>query len=350
MAVVWPEPVSSVRPVPERPGGLNIIGAEEIFADLPAVRWLCQGLCLAPGAPTIFAGYGYSGKSAATQALCLSVATGHPLWGKYVTSTGNVLHLDYEQGSRISRERYQRIAYAEGLDVRTIIRSGRLELGVLPSVPLDRDLLCRIGESRTLVNIDSWRASHPAVDENSSEVRKTLDAMGIASEKTGCTYTVLAHAKKPQKDAVGGKKFAIRGSGGFFDGAQSIFYLDGETVGKPEVSHEKDRISGQEISPFSLQFTDIDGRAGLLIRAEDIEEKVEEHPAQKFSKTMATIGELCRLKPGLSGSAIAEMIGKNKSHTLAAIQSLKAEGLIVAVGTGPAARLYHKSNVPQPPF
>ena len=165
------------------PEGLNIISAEAIFEPLPPVEWLCEPLKIAAGAPTLFAGYGYSGKSIALQSLALSVASGLPLWQKWPVRRGRTLHLDYEQGRRITLERYQRMVLAEGMDPRFLESS--LEVGVLPSVSLTADLLLRLGDGRSLVLVESWRAAHPAADENSSEVRQTLDRMGVASERTG---------------------------------------------------------------------------------------------------------------------------------------------------------------------
>ena len=81
--------------IPAEYAGFNIIGAKELLTPLPPVEWLCQSLRIAPGAPTMFAGYGYSGKSVVMQCLTLSVASGSPLWGLYATRRVKVLHLDY---------------------------------------------------------------------------------------------------------------------------------------------------------------------------------------------------------------------------------------------------------------
>ena len=340
-------PVTLVRAVPDL-SGLNIVGAESLFAPLPPVSWMCQTLLLAPGAPTMFAGYGYSGKSIALQSLALSVASGTVLWGTFGCRRGRVLHLDYEQGRRITAERYQRMAYAMGIDARELY--GVLDTGILPSVGLTSDILCRVGDGRTLVVVDSWRAAHPSVDENSSDVRKTLDAMGSASERTGAMFVVLHHTRKPSKDAAGGSKMAIRGSSGFYDGCQTIYLFDGEVVGHPTVSLEKDRISGQSMEPFALVIEDTDDGAGLAVRHEAAEAKREKAPAEKFAETMALIVELLRRKPGMSGSELAEITGKRKAHVLAVIQSLISSGDVVQDGNSRHVRLYLKGQQPAAPF
>jgi hypothetical protein len=343
-----PSPVTLVKQRPERPTGLNIVGADDLFAPLPPVEWMCRSLLLAPGAPTMFAGYGYSGKSIALQSLAMSVAGGIVLWGTFGVRRGRVLHLDYEQGRRITAERYQRMAFAAGLDPAGL--SGQLDVGILPSVGLTADLLSRVADGRVLVVVDSWRAAHPGIDENSSDVRKTLDAMGVASERTGAMFVVLHHTRKPSKDAAGGSKMAIRGSSGFYDGCQTIYLFDGETVGRPTVTLEKDRISGQSMEPFVLVVEDTDDGAGLRVRHESMEEPVKEHPAETFAKTSALVVELLKRSPGMSASKLAEVTEKRKAHVLAVIQSLIAEGELVQVGKGPMTRLYTKGAQPEAPF
>lgn len=333
-----------------RPEGLNIIGAADLFAPLEDVDWLCQSLRIAPGAPTLFAGYGYSGKSVALQSLALSVASECALWGKFACKRGRVLHLDYEQGRRITSERYQRLAYAAGVEARSL--EGWLECGVLPSVPLTSDILCRIGEGRTLVEVDSWRAAHPSVDENSSEVRKTLDAMGVASEKTGCAFSALSHARKPQKDAGGGSKMSIRGSSGFYDGCQTVYLFDGEEVGAPRVTLEKDRIGGVALEPFILRIEDTDGGKGLSVRFEAIEEAAEASPREKYSAIMAEVKSALDGNPGVSASELAFLLEKRKTVVLAVVQSLLSAGEIVQQGQGPATRFFLRTvdNSPEQPF
>ena len=336
------------EPSTESPTGLNILTAEALFAPLSPVPWLCQSLRVAPGAPTLFAGYGYSGKSVALQALAVAVASGSLLWGKYVCRRGKVLHLDYEQGRRITSERYQRLAYGLGIGLDDV--AGRLEAGILPSVSMTADLAARIGEGRALCLLDSWRAAHADVDENSSEVRRTLDAMGVASEKTGCTFITLLHSRKPQKDAPGGGKMAIRGSSGFFDGAQTVVLFDGTTVGRPIVTVEKERLGGEAIPPFALRIEDVDGRAGLRVMLETLEAEVAPSGEERFRSLVEAILARVTAEPGISASKLAEVLEKRKQSVLAACQSLVSSGTLRQDGKGPASGLYSVDYQPEAPF
>ena len=341
-------PIAEAK-TPQRPEGFNIIGTGAIFEDLPPITWLCQSLRIAPGAPTLFAGYGYSGKSAAAQALAISVASGCPLWGKYSCGQGNVLHLDYEQGGRLSRERYHRIAYAEGISVADLQRRGTLELGVIPSRGLDKDILSTLGEGRTLVLVDSWRAAHRGVDENSSEVRATLDAMGCASEITGCAFVVLHHAKKKGKDDPEGEKYSIRGSGGFFDGPQTVFVLDGEEQGRPVVTCLKERLTGKEKWSFVLSISDMDQRQGLLIRDEGMPENAEK---PSFEDQSAKILKFLVDHPeGVAGiELLAEKVSIGEKRTAALVSSLETQSSVLRVRAkgvrGNAWRIFHASHAP----
>jgi len=331
--------------VSDLPEGLHLVGAADLARPLPVVQWLCQSLRIAPGAPTLFSGYGYSGKSVALQSLTLSVASGSPLWGGLACSRGRVLHLDYEQGRRITADRYQRMADELGIDLASL--EGQLEAGILPSVSLTSDLLCRVGEDRTLVVVDSWRAAHPEIDENSSEVRRTLDAMGVASEKTGCTFTTLSHSRKPPKDGESNGKLGIRGSSGFYDGCQTVYLFDGTTVGAPIVHLEKDRIGGQALEPFVLRIQDTHGGMGLSIRREDVSAKVEE----TISEQQAKVAEFLLATPdGIAGvELLAEKVNLGEKRVGALVGALEATGVIKRIRVpgvrGNSCRIIHSSHV-----
>lgn len=315
-----------------------VVSSLELFQPLPPVRWLVPSLLLAPGAPTLFAGYGYSGKSVALQSLALSVASGRPLWGEYSVRQGRVLHLDYEQGRRITAGRYQRLAYAEAIDPEEI--ADRLEACILPSSGLDLETLVQLGDGRDLVLVDSWRAAHPNVDENSSDVRRTLDAMGLASERTGAVFVVLHHARKPQgeKGGGGGGKHVIRGSSGFFDGCQTIYLFDGAESGRPLVSLEKDRVSGSKLEPFRLVIEDDEGRSGLRVRVEA--EDANRTRTGAWQVLCASIVEHVGKNPGQSASAAWAILGGKKEHFLAAVQTLLADGKLSRQGNGHTSKLF----------
>lgn len=247
------------------------LDAQAIFEPLPPVPWIVQSLDLCPGAPALFAGYGYSGKTVAIQSLATSIASGLPIWGTLGAAQGKVLHLDYEQGSRLTRDRYQRLAI--GLTIGPQDLQGRLELACFPRFFLDEpraeDVLARALDGFTLCIIDSFRAAAPSIEENSSEARRPLDVLARVSERTGCAVIVIHHARKPQKDSAGGPRMAIRGSGAIFDACSSVLVFEGSKGEPTNVYHEKARNSGIEAENFRLAIDDVPmGRcptAGLIV-------------------------------------------------------------------------------------
>ena len=325
--------------------GLNAISTREIFSPLPPIQWLCQSLRVAPGAPTLFGGYGGSGKTMAAQSLCLAVASGALAWGRFSARRGRVLHLDWEQGRRLTSERYQRLAFGMDVDPDGLVSAGLLEAGIMPSVKMTEPVLCEIGDGRVLVLVDSWRAAYSEVDENSSEVRRTLDAMGKASERTGCTFVVLLHARKSSKDAAGGKAQSLRGSGGFYDGCQTlVLFEESGTKRQSIVSLERERLGGDGAPPMLVKFEDHAG--GLRVMASDVEVKSEPTGAEKLAETMTLLRRLVPERPGLGGEALAEILGRRRQSVVAALQTLVAAGELRIDGTGPKRGFYPVTEVP----
>ena len=257
----------------------NLVDINALAAPLAPVPWVCQPFGLAPGFITLVAGYGYSGKTMALQSLAVSVASGCSVWGVWSCRKGRVLHLDYEQGLRLNQDRYQRLARGMGFELRDL-PVGTLTVACLPRVYLDenglQDELVKLVEGYTLVIVDSLRAAFPHADENSSEVRSYLDILSRVSERTGATFIVIHHARKPNGPNGGGAKYAIRGSSALFDAGQSVFIFEGEKNEPTRVVHDKDRIRGKTIEDFGLVTEDIAGETGpnhaLIVRHLDGEQ------------------------------------------------------------------------------
>ncbi|HET8542093.1 MAG TPA: AAA family ATPase [Anaeromyxobacter sp.] len=250
--------------------GTSLLEASEIFAPLSPVNWVCQALDVAPGAPLLFAGYGFSGKTLAAQDFALAVATGTPAWGAFAVRSGRVLHLDYEQGAHLTRMRYQRLARARGIAPDKL--TGRLSLAVMPRWYLDSDTgdeLSRLAQRFDLLIVDSFRAACPHTDENSSEARIPLDRLTRISEATGVMPVVIHHARKPTKDAQGGARMTVRGSGALYDACGSVLVFAANKGEPATVMHEKARITDRTHQNFQLWIEDVeiggDPAAGLRV-------------------------------------------------------------------------------------
>lgn len=319
------------------------LGVADIFAPLPPVPWLVQSLDLCPGAPALVAGYGYTGKTAAVQCMAVEIAAGLPVWGSFSARQGRVLHVDYEQGRRLTLERYQRLAAAHLLTPDEL--ADRLEVIVMPPAYLDdlaaERVFTRECEGADLLIIDSLRAACPTIEENSSEVRRVLDLLGRVSEKTGTTCVVIHHARKPSIDKSGGAKMAIRGSGAIFDACSSVLVLEADKGEPTRVSHEKARTSGITASDFELVIDDVelDGnpRGGLSVTAQartigtvaDADSAARGH----LDGVCERIRELFREKGDQpSKGAVVEHIGAKRSTVFAAIDVLVGAGEVEITG------------------
>lgn len=250
---------------------ITFINAASLAEPLPELGYLVPALGIATGAPVLVAGYGYSGKTLNLQAMALSVATGKPLWGLYNVRKGRVVHLDFEQGRRVTSERYQRLALGMGVDLSGLGDS--LALAVNPSVYLDDDAALeaytRAFEGADLAIVDSLRAAAPGADENSSEVRRAIDLASRAAEQSHTVVMFIHHARKPKEGDGPGGRYSIRGSGALFDAAASVFVFSGAKDQPTRVSHEKCRNVGSTVDDFGLRIEDVaaqgNPRAGLRV-------------------------------------------------------------------------------------
>jgi hypothetical protein len=320
---------------------LGVLSAAEIFAPLPPVQWLCQALDMAPGPPTLVAGYGFSGKTVALQDFALAVASGTQAWGMFPVRTGRVLHLDYEQGAHLTRLRYQRLARARGIQPADL--GDRLAVAVMPQWGLDNDThdeLSLLADGFDVLIVDSFRAASPHTDENSSEARIPLDRLTRISEALGVTPIVVHHARKPSQNAQGGARMAVRGSGALYDACGSVLVFGGEKGEPVTVAHEKARITGRTHPDFRLWIEDVevDGNptAGLRVSVLSDPESGSVEVPDRFGALKGRILELVRQEGGtLHGgkNLIRARLGARNDDVRAAVDDLCAHGALRNVGS-----------------
>jgi hypothetical protein len=256
-----------------------LLDAPGIAAPLPDLAYLVReiGLVADAGPPHLVAGYGYSGKTLAMQSLALSLSAALPVWGFYsCRDARRVIHVDYEQGERLTRIRYKRLARAMSLDLASL--GDGLALTVMPPIQLAREHAPRwfdLMAGRQLIIVDSLRAATSGEDENSSQIRGALDMLGEVSERTGCRALVIHHARKPSEDSPGGGRFAIRGSSAIYDASDSAYVFSASKGDPIRVSHERAKSHGETIDDFALAISDVpldgDPKAGLALRVHGTE-------------------------------------------------------------------------------
>ena len=269
-----------------------ILCGAQLAAPLGAVDYLVPeiGLVAGAGAPHMLAGFGFTAKTIAAQSAGLSLAAGRAAWGAFRTAPRRVIHVDLEQGDRLTRRRYQRLALAEGIDLAAL--GDRLALSVMPEgLTLTEGCADRwraLMSGRDLLLVDSLRAATGGQDENSSDIRAGLDMLGKLSEATGCRALVIHHARKPSADDSGDARFAIRGSGAIFDACDGVFVFSAERGEPVRVQNVKARTHGEPVDDFALVVSDVevegDERAGVRVQVHGAELLTERRDLREASR------------------------------------------------------------------
>ncbi len=235
----------------------QFLSGSDLDTELDPVAWVVEALGIAPGAVTIIGGAGFGGKTVSMQSLALSVASGMPAWGMFPVARGRVIHLDWEQGRRLTQDRYQRLARYMGLR----LADCDLTVACLPTAHLDDErseaVMCRIVQGARLCIIDAFRGAFPKAQENDSGVRSWLDMLQRVSDRTGCAIIVIAHSRKMSQDVD--VRSSLRGSGALFDACQTCYMLDGAKNRPTQVHNTKDRLLGETRETFGLVVADVEG-------------------------------------------------------------------------------------------
>lgn len=318
----------------------QLLDVGHIFGPLPPMVYLVEALDLCAGAPGLWAGGGYSAKTVAAQSAAVAIASGQSVWGSFAARRGRVLHLDYEQGERLTRERYQRIASAMLVTPHDI--GDRLALVSMPTVYLDQltaePRLVDLLRGFDVAFIDSLRAACPNLEENDSGARVVLDMLNRVSNATGCVVIVIHHARKPSKEAPGGSRASIRGSGAIFDACGSVLVFDGPKNEPVRVSHEKARNSGRTVDDFEITVSDVemDGnpRAGLQVIASALaSSSTTTEPSEAQRQLMERLVESLRSEgPAGSRTALVNRVQGKVQAKYAALDQLVLDGRIEVDG------------------
>lgn len=322
----------------------------QLAVALPPPSYFCEAIGLpdGPGAPHMIAGYGFSLKTFAAQSLALSLASGLRVWGAYACRTAKVSHVDLEQGERLTRRRYQRLALILGIDLAAL--EEMIALISMPRLRLvagDRPAWRALMVGRDLLIVDSLRAASGGQDENDSAIRECLDLLGSLSEETGCRALVIHHARKTSESAPGGDAYAIRGSGAIFDACDSV-YLFTANEGEPvSCKHVKARSHGEPVPPWALTIQDVgppeDLKRGARIQVHGVELVEERRQARRDATTKAQAGrdaaklrELLTRQPGLGVQDIRGALHLSGDRFYAARSSLAGDVEIRQVRVGSA--------------
>jgi hypothetical protein len=306
--------------------GLELVGVGEIFAPLPPPNDLVAGV-IRRGTVCLLGAYGGSGKTWVATDLGLAVASGGRWLGAFDCMRGRVTFLDYESGSFELRRRIQAIAAPRGITGRDGLA---IDLAAFPSLYAQgADFAPRLealARERELIVIDSLAAVSAGVDENSADMRRGLDVMRGAAERTGCVFVVVLHAKKV--GANGGEIDArelFRGSSAIYDAADTALAITklGE---RWKLSQTKAR-HGRQIEPLEVRL--LDERGGVVVRGEPWEDERPATRATKGETLLRDIVSFVRDNPGCSKNEIELAIRGSNADKRAAIGALLERGSLV---------------------
>jgi AAA domain-containing protein len=320
----------------------TVLHGPELAQQLPPLSYLVEsiGLVDGGGAPHLMVGYGFSGKTLACQSLALSLAAGRSVWGVHLTVPHRVVHVDLEQGDRLTRRRYQRLALGMSLDLSEL--GDAIAVVVMPPLRLTDDCRSRWVElmsGRDLLIVDSLRVASGAEDENSSQIRAGLDLLGNISEETKCRALVIHHARKPseQPGASTDPAHAIRGSSAIYDAGDSVYIL-GAKSGEPiHVRHVKARSHGEPVEDWALVISDVEDegnpKAGVRVQihgSEVINEAREKtrrarNEAQRRAEQERVLASVIE-RPGLNARELRSVTGMNGDRFMSAVVELHGTG------------------------
>ena len=194
--------------MPSTTAATTLLNGPALAAPLPELEYIIAeiGMVAGGGAPHLVAGYGFAGKTLACQAMALALAAHRSVWGAYrAPREMRVLHVDHEQGERLTRRRYQRLALAMGVELAEL--GDALAVAAMPPIcltPEHIDTWRELMTGRDVMIVDSLRAATAGADENDSGIRSALDMLGALSDASGCRAIVIHHARKPNADDKGG--------------------------------------------------------------------------------------------------------------------------------------------------
>lgn len=320
---------------------ITLLSTAQIFEPVPPTQWIVDGLQLAPGRPSMFAGYGASAKTLSAQQLALALASGRAVFDRFETEPRRVVHFDLEQGSHATRKRYQRLAIGHGIDSTEL--DDRLQLAPFPSVLLDAqnaaDVYSRACEGAGLVIIDSLRAATPSLDENDSQIRRCLDLLTMVSERTGAAFLVVHHAGKP-KDGHSDARTVLRGSSAIFDACGSVLLIsapqnDGEPRTVRQLKQPAD-AAGAALESFGLWVEDValngDVAAGLRVLHRSLSFDRAEQQDARFEALATDVLAIVHRKPGMSTDEIRARCNRRKQDVVTALSYLERHQKVVRAG------------------
>ena len=298
----------------------------EIYAELPAIEWLVEGV-IPRGSIGLIAAYGASLKSWAELDLVHAIATGGKWLGRFQCKQGRALVIDYESGAYEIRRRLQRIARGRGA-VMPVDGLGFVSMppdGITKPAWLER--VRELAKSHVLITIDTLSAASDGEDENDSRFAAPLNKLKTIAEETGCVFLVLHHTRKT-KDSDDDREHT-RGTGAIFaalDFQLTMFRIDnGDSF---RCKQTKSRM-GKATEPFIIRVDDVGPDASAVVAEDDQPDEHDGDFTAPIDRAKAKVLTLLSTNHDMrSGNEIIRRIKGTKKTNLEAIKELKERGLV----------------------
>jgi hypothetical protein len=343
-----PKPMAKPQPIAKSPQPLDDLSAgmmygPQIAQPVPAINYLSTRYGIAPGRPTGLSGYAGSAKTFLAVDMALGVASGeHKCWGDAMTieMDGRVVHLDYEMGSKHLPRRYQRLAYARGIDLARLQQQIGIRCFPKTNLTTDkaRNAFLRLCDGVALCIIDSLRAAAPGVDESSSIFRRYIDMLSEVSEKTGTIFLLLIHEAKGNGEQRPGLQ-RMRGTSAIADALGAALSV-GDSEGDILIEQTKASIS-QKGMPMLLRLVDVGDQTfdhfeslGLRFEKVDLRERQDAKRTAAVQQAKQSAIDVLAKHGALGAEELRKRMRGDKAVRAEAIRQLEAEGKIARPSTG----------------
>jgi RecA-family ATPase len=332
-----------------------ILGWDQISAPLPDIPWLNAGLNMAPGGrPFVFCGEAGTKKSWFAQTLLVTVAADIPMLGRFAWRRGGArgLFIDYEQGERESRLRFQ--AIAGGLQLSASKLAGQIAYAWQPIERWNPDEkirkrvvddVCALVDGFDLAVVDSLLDCQPGAEENTSEISAALKLATSASEKCGCTFVFVDHASGKSS---GERRNAQRGHSSKKGASSVLLVASGLSPDPVTVTCERSQNAPYDLWPASFAY-DLKRAAGGILLEEIALPNAAKPPADVQLETMAeAMRSMVEANEGASFDEIRKLMGVRAEDLRAARDKLVRTGRIENRGSGSRPSWYLRTSTEPP--
>lgn len=264
-----------------------------------------------------------SGKSFIALDWALCIATGKPWQGRSVVESGGVLYIAAEGAYGLNRRiNAWRAAWGMSIDPRSFAVLPVAAQVTKPDV--FHDLYRHIHSSRPLlIVVDTLARSSVGLDvDNARDAGIAFDAFFELRQATGDGCLLALHHTGKQ---VKRGKYTARGSSVFEDNSDTVYLAEADGA---EITLERmKRKDGPTPDSHTLQLTPVPGTDSVVLQGGKVVGNTGAD-AYVLSHLVSHFSEL-----GASASTLVESTGLSKTAVYRALDSLKAQGKILNVGT-----------------